>query len=561
MSPPFSPPHRYHKHHHHDDNDDDHDDNAPTPEQVHLALGEDGVYTVAWVDPRPWTEVELSREVGCVQWGRVPGQYTQRVCTPPTYYSTNDKKNPYTSGLLYHQTMTDVPPSTRIYYQVGSESTMPREFTSSPISSWSREFSFVSSPPLGAFPYLLGLAGDLGQTENTLQTLRHLDRANPQSVLHVGDLSYADTFQPRWDSFARLLEPYATQRGWMHTEGNHEMELIHEAMPFLAYELRYWVPHRSSQSPSKLYYSYQVGPVHVIMLGSYEQFSRTSPQHAWLIQELARVDRTLTPWVIAATHAPWYNSNTAHQNEYSSFGMKAEFEDLLRTHGVDIVFSGHVHAYERSHPVYQNALDPCAATYIGIGDGGNHEGLAEDYLPQPSWSAWREPSFGHGLLQFFNATHAQWRWVRNQDLPTDDPGDEHWIVRDDPACRGGRGGGGMRGGGVKDHHQKKEAEKRPSQNVVSDRTRGKGRWMGPAMLGRMKHFLVSSDFAEKEGEGVKEERNRAWGVVEKKSERDQPTHAWGVVHGQPRGQVPDWLTRSLGDTRFAAMGITPSDAH
>lgn len=37
-----------------------------------------------------------------------------------------------------------------------------------------------------------------------------------------------------------------------------------------------------------------------------------------------------------------------------------------------------------------------------------------DYLDRPQWSAFREPSFGHGMLLLQNTTHAQWRWHRNQ---------------------------------------------------------------------------------------------------------------------------------------------------
>ncbi len=33
---------------------------------------------------------------------------------------------------------------------------------------------------------------------------------------------------------------------------------------------------------------------------------------------------------------------------------------------------------------------------------------------QPSPSAYREPSFGHGTLDILNATHAYWQWHRNQ---------------------------------------------------------------------------------------------------------------------------------------------------
>ena len=43
----------------------------------------------------------------------------------------------------------------------------------------------------------LGLIGDLGQTENSAETLDHLTASDPGSVINVGDLSYADGYQPR----------------------------------------------------------------------------------------------------------------------------------------------------------------------------------------------------------------------------------------------------------------------------------------------------------------------------------------------------------------------------
>lgn len=45
-------------------------------------------------------------------------------------------------------------------------------------------------------------------------------------------------------------------------------------------------------------------------------------------------------------HVPWYNSNKAHQGEGDS--MMAAMEPLLYAASVDIIFAGHVHAYERS---------------------------------------------------------------------------------------------------------------------------------------------------------------------------------------------------------------------
>ena len=81
----------------------------------------------------------------------------------------------------------------------------------------------ITSPVL--FRGRLGLFGDLGQTEDSAETLEHIIASRPQSVLNVGDLSYADGYQPRWDSWGRLVEPLAASLPIMHIEGNHEEEV------------------------------------------------------------------------------------------------------------------------------------------------------------------------------------------------------------------------------------------------------------------------------------------------------------------------------------------------
>jgi len=35
--------------------------------------------------------------------------------------------------------------------------------------------------------------------------------------------------------------------------------------------------------------------------------------------------------------------------------------------------------------------------------------------PKPAISMFREASFGHGVLDVVNASHAQWTWHRNND--------------------------------------------------------------------------------------------------------------------------------------------------
>ena len=58
------------------------------------------------------------------------------------------------------------------------------------------------------------------------------------------------------------------------------------------------------------------------------------------------MDRSKTPWLITILHAPWYNTNHAHQGNGDA--MKADMEEVLYNANVDLVVGGHVHAYERS---------------------------------------------------------------------------------------------------------------------------------------------------------------------------------------------------------------------
>ncbi|XP_015086743.1 purple acid phosphatase 15 isoform X2 [Solanum pennellii] len=389
----------------------------------------------------------------------------------------------YTSGIIHHVQLTGLKPDTLYYYRCGDPS----------IPAMSTIYHFktmpISSPK--SYPKRIAIVGDLGLTYNTTSTISHLMGNNPDLVLLVGDVTYAnlyltngtgsdcyscsfpdtpihETYQPRWDYWGRYMQPLVSKIPIMVLEGNHEIEEQAENQTFAAYRSRFAFPSKESGSSSPLYYSFNAGGIHFIMLGGYVAYNKSDDQYMWLEKDLANVDRTVTPWLVATWHPPWYSTYTAHYREAEC--MKVAMEELLYEYGVDLVFNGHVHAYERSNRVYNYTLDPCGPVHITVGDGGNREKMAIEHADepgkcpepsstpdkfmggfcaynftsgpaagnfcwdqQPEYSAYRESSFGHGILEVKNETHALWTWHRNQDM-YNKAGDIIYIVRQPEKC-------------------------------------------------------------------------------------------------------------------------------
>ncbi|KAK8954052.1 Purple acid phosphatase 10 [Platanthera zijinensis] len=328
----------------------------------------------------------------------------------------------YTSGYIHNCVLANLKYDTKYFYEVGSGHT-------------GRKFWFRTPPEVGLdIPYTFGVIGDLGQTYDSNMTLTHYQK-NPkvgQTILYVGDLSYADDYpyhdNVRWDTWGRFTERSTAYQPWIWTTGNHEIDFapeLKETMPFKPYTHRYYVPYKASGSTTPFWYSIKRASAYIIVLSSYSAYGTYTPQNNWLLEELPKVNRSETPWLIVLMHSPWYNSYDYHYMEGES--MRVMFEALFVKYKVDIVFSGHVHAYERSERISNIAYNisngqctpvpnPSAPVYITIGDGGNIEGLATSMMePQPDYSAYREASFGHGIFDIKNRTHAHFGWYRNQD--------------------------------------------------------------------------------------------------------------------------------------------------
>ena len=109
-------------------------------------------------------------------------------------------------------------------------------------------------------------------------------------------------------------------------------------------------------SGTEQYYSFDHGNVHVVSLDS-QLSARDARQleimRQWLISDLQANTRD---WTIVIFHHPPYSKGTNHDSDMAEhspidkpqYDMRTRFTPLFESHGVDLVFSGHSHSYERS---------------------------------------------------------------------------------------------------------------------------------------------------------------------------------------------------------------------
>jgi hypothetical protein len=129
-------------------------------------------------------------------------------------------------------------------------------------------------------------------------------------------------------------------------------------------------------------YRFRYGNAEFFMLDSNRSLGPGSEPYAWLDQQLA--DSTAS-WKFVAHHHPVYSSDEDDHGD--SFRGPSSLGDenprsavpLYEKHGVDIVFYGHIHAYERTWPMAGGSInEQRGVRYIQTGGGG---GNLENFTP------------------------------------------------------------------------------------------------------------------------------------------------------------------------------------
>jgi hypothetical protein len=319
----------------------------------------------------------------------------------------------------------------------------PSEHGSCPNPFAVRSFRTAPKPGEGQHagqPVRFAIVGDFGQFQHSMDTLKHLrqHRRGVSAMLLAGDIAYSEFNPQRWDTFFDMLDdfPYIDEVPMMIATGNHDIEKTeHEREIFQAYEMRFRMPQvapavrepfdgpdgrmNMDKPPYPLtyeygnaYYDFIYGPAHHIVVSSYSDMDEGSIQYEWLLDTLKSVDRKLTPWVFVTMHVPIYNTFNNHQNDYQRVAAIEYIEPLLIKYKVNMVFSGHVHAYMRTHPVVNSTVTPTGPVYIIVGAGGR---AAESKFLQETpeeWVAERDATiYGYGSVLIHNKTHASWDWI------------------------------------------------------------------------------------------------------------------------------------------------------
>lgn len=324
------------------------------------------------------------------------------------------------------------------------------------VAAWSSLVS-LSAPDLapGTFPVRFAIFGDQGvYPYSSIGNLRDdLSSTEPiQAMVHLGDLAYNLAMQngSRGDGYMYALEPVLSRIPWLSVIGNHELE----GSPFGAYcseqtycEGRYLnqtaglrVAGDASLSFTNEYYSIDVGPVHFISLSAmpYLGLGRSdlrAAQKIWLAQDLAKAAapsaRSVVPWILIISHVPAYCSSVALDGDDApevtdcnvngagvSAAIRADWEALMMSHGVDMYLAGHIHAYESLWPVGPNGAVPTASfssprapVHVLTGAGGP-PGDPDTFVPTPysrrTLSAW-----SYSRITVHNATTLSFEQVIN----------------------------------------------------------------------------------------------------------------------------------------------------
>ncbi|MGC6489218.1 MAG: metallophosphoesterase, partial [Planctomycetota bacterium] len=312
--------------------------------------------TVRWETTRPSTSV--------VHWADKVEWVGPKDRREPTF--ANQQVQDGTHRL--HEVRIDgLEPDTAYYYRVQSVDDLGREL-------WGEVLSFQTAPGADT-PFAFAVISDTqGNPKVSGRVAEHAWGLRPNFLLHPGDLVSTGTVKQQWlEHFFSSMKPLLERVALFPVLGNHERDA------------RFYYDYMSLPDP-EYYYTFEYGNAQFFMLDSNRKVAPGSEQYAFLERELKR---SKAEWKIVCYHHPAYTSD---ENDYGNTWYGPSTRGDLRTrelvplfdrYGVDIVWNGHIHSYERTWPLRgDRATRPGGGTvYMITGGGGGGLELAGPIRP------------------------------------------------------------------------------------------------------------------------------------------------------------------------------------
>lgn len=393
-----------------------------SPYGVHLSFSDDPktTLTVTWFT---WGSGDVSPTL---EWGMAPDALVNVLdaMTEKAYIGEGEAET-LSDAYTHAATMTGLSAGQWVYYRVNGT------------TGASAIYDGHTNPGPGA-KVTIGLWGDKGVTNESMNTTILALAARPDLILHAGDLSYANGAQVIWDEYFWVHEPLFARVPVMASIGNHE---TNDGSYFDGFRTRHTFP------GNELWFGFDYGDLHVTVIeADGETLFDPVEEHLaggnipaavsglqagaelvrFIEEDLADTDARRqageTVWSSALFHFPLYSN---HNTRGNACELIAILEPTFHAWGVDLLLTGHNHHYERSTPMAFGAEDDNG--FVQLINGGAGKSLY-DFLPDDRFAAWGASHYrGYGitLLEIqgdsLRGRHvvSDQAWMQNQSLPFD----------------------------------------------------------------------------------------------------------------------------------------------
>ncbi len=218
-------------------------------------------------------------------------------------------------------------------------------------ATWTSEKIFRTAADVNTTKFSFLVMGD---SRSYVEDWRDVSQAanrddHTDFTLFTGDIVSRGGRISDWNEWFDYGKEFLADNLLYHTIGNHECREYNGNSGIDAYLNIFKLP--ENNTGTELYYSFTYGNAIFICLDTEEDKTSTesSVQYNWLKETLAaNQDKT---WKILLFHRPFYTTGE-HKGEMD-YKMNTWF-DAFDQYGVDLIFNGHDHMYERTKPVQKD---------------------------------------------------------------------------------------------------------------------------------------------------------------------------------------------------------------